>query len=66
MNKIDFRKNASGLPDPTFYQAMLAADAESDRVRDLIKHIKYICKAEGFSIENRITLKSNETGKLYK
>ena len=64
--KIDFRKNASGYTDPTFFEAMQNLDAESDQVRKLIKYIKHLCDKEGFSIDNRIALKSNRTGKVYK
>lgn len=66
----DYRKNASGLYDPTAYEAITHVDreaAESDvRFYKLLHTIFHICELAGFNVQGRLTLKDQVTGKIYK
>jgi hypothetical protein len=69
----ELKKNASGYPDPTAYQAIMHADAEMEqryedyeRYRKTIGCVLRICELAGFSVDERIILKDNRTGKVYK
>jgi hypothetical protein len=69
MNKDYF--NASGLPDPTAFEAMQHINAEerqlaADRVNRLIKQLKAIIGENGFTLEKRIELRDTRTGILFK
>ena len=63
-------RNASGHPDPTAYRAMKNIEAgESDeweRHHKLIGCLLRICELSGFSLEERIVVRDNRTGKVWR
>lgn len=66
MNDRDLRKNASGCPDPTAYQAMKNIDREDENFHKLLHTIFNICELSGFRIEGRIVLVDEVTGKVWR
>lgn len=62
----DPRKNDKGYPDPTPYKAIKNIEKEEDRLRKLIRTIRYICDLAGFDIEGRIILIDRKTGKEWR
>ena len=66
----DLRKNASGLPDPTAYEAIMHVDSEQNkndiRFYKLIHTIFHVCELAGFELEGRITLRDRKTGKVWR
>jgi len=66
MKGDNLRKNASGYSDPTAYQAIMNADADSARCNKLIYMIKDMCDLAGFKVDGRITLIDQETGKVWR
>lgn len=62
--------NSSGYPDPTAYDAISAAtreEAETDeKVRNLIKVLKYTIDLAGFDLVARIEVRHRKSGKIYK
>ena len=66
MKNCDIRKNGSGYFDPTAYEAIKKADAESARFHKLLDTIFNICELAGFHIEGRIVVRDKETGKVWK
>lgn len=56
--------NSEHYPDPTAGQAL--ENIEKERINTLIKLIKDIIRKHDFTLLNRIELKDNETGKIYK
>lgn len=67
-NDRELRRNASGYYDPTAYHAIKNADAqmELERFHKLLGAIKDICELSGFSIEERIVLKDDYTGRIWR
>lgn len=57
-------RNSEHYPDPTAGQAL--ENIEKERINKLIKLIKDIIRKNDFTLLNRIELKDNETGKIYK
>lgn len=66
INTTDLRKNGEGYSDPTAYAAIKKADAEHDRMSKVIREIKEICASSGFSVEERIVLKDEKTGRIWR
>ena len=66
MNDRDLRRNASGCPDPTAYQAIKNIDREDENFHKLLHTIFYICNAAGFEIEGRIVLIDKKTGRIWR
>lgn len=66
MNDRDLRRNASGCPDPTAYQAIKNIDREDENFHKLLHTIFDICEIYGFRIEGRIVLVDEVTGKVYR
>lgn len=66
----DIRKNGEGYSDPTAYKAirnsMKDKDPDSERFHKLLYAIRDICDLAGFSIEERIILKDERTGKVWR
>ena len=58
-------RNGSGYYDPTAYEAIKRAE-ERDRFKKLLGCILRICELAGFSVESRIVLKDERTGKIWK
>lgn len=58
--------NASGLPDPTAYEAIKEVSAEELRFQTLIKTLKNVIRLSDFELENRIELRDRRTGRTYR
>lgn len=65
MSKDDLRKNGDGYSDPTAYKAIKNVD-EDDRFHKLLDTIFSICELSDFHIEERIVIKDNKTGKIWR
>lgn len=67
---MDQRKlNASGCKDMTAFKALEnVTREEKDRARldKLLATIFYICDLAGFHLENRLVLKDEETGRVWR
>ena len=59
-------ENNSGCHDPTAYHAMKPIQDEEQRVSELIKVLKYIIRAAGFDLLNRIEVKDRKSGRTYR
>lgn len=63
-------KNAEGYADPTASVAIGQVSREEHeadkRAYDLVKVLKYIIRAAGFELTERVQLKDTKTGKEYK
>lgn len=59
-------ENNSGLPDPTAYAATRPISDEEQRVGELVKVLKYIIRAAGFDLTNRIELRDRRSGRTYR
>lgn len=63
-------KNSEGYSDPTASIAIGAVskdEADADkRAYDLVKVLKYIIRAAGFELTERVQLKDTKTGRVYK
>lgn len=56
--------NHEHYPDPTAGQAL--ENIERERITEVIKLLKEIIRKYDFTLVNRIELRDNRTGKLYK
>lgn len=66
MNNRNLKKNVSGYQDLTAYKAIKNADADNDRFYKLLRAIFSICELSGFRLEERIVLKDEKTGKVWR
>ena len=70
MNVRNPRRNAEGYPDPTAYlgtKEVIKEGSEADkRAYDLVKVLKYIIRAAGFELIERIQLRDTKSGREYK
>ena len=66
----DPRKNAEGYADPTAYNDMKKVVREEDdadkRAFELVGVLKFIIRAAGFELTERIQLKDKRTGRVYR
>ena len=66
----DPRKNAEGYTDPTAYSGMKKVIREEDdadkRASELVGVLKFIIRAAGFELIERIQLKDKRTGRVYR
>lgn len=66
----DPRKNAEGYTDPTAYNGMKKVVREEDdadkRASELVGVLKFIIRAAGFELIERIQLKDRRTGRVYR
>lgn len=64
----DLMMNGSGIKDDTAYQAMkLCEDDDRDmRFKKLLRTIFAMCELSDFELINRVELKDNKTGKMYR
>ena len=66
----DPRKNAEGYADPTAYNGMKKVVKEEDdadkRASELVGVLKFIIRAVGFELIERIQLKDRRTGRVYR
>lgn len=61
--------NAEGYPDPTAYEAIKNLEEraiEKERHSKLIGCILRVCELAGFSVEERIILRDNRTGRVWR
>ena len=66
MNNRDPRKNTSGLPDPTAYEALEIVNQEDAKFRKLLHTIFNLCELSGFGIQGRIVLVDEKTGRIWR
>ena len=57
--------NASGCKDLTAYKALRNIDSEK-RFKKLLAEIFRVCNKYGFHLEERITVRDKETGKIWR
>lgn len=65
----NLKKNGSGYPDPTAYEAIKHAEKETKeekRFRSFIGCILRICELSGYHLEERIVVKDKATGKIWR
>lgn len=63
----DLKYNGARYLDLTAYEAIKKVEAdELDRFNKLLAIIKGTCEIAGFKIENRIVLRDERTGKVWK
>ncbi|WP_415928543.1 hypothetical protein [[Ruminococcus] lactaris] len=62
----NLKKNGDGYYDPTAYKAIKAAEEETVKFQKLLDTIFNICELSGFHIEGRITIKSKNTGRIWR
>lgn len=70
MNVKNPKLNAEGYADPTAYMGMrdvIKTESEADkRAFDLVKVLKYIIRAAGFELIERIQLRDTKSGREYR
>ena len=59
-------RNNEGYHDPTPYYILKKEQLDEERFKRLMATIFYICENAGFHIEERIVIKDNRTGKIYR
>lgn len=67
----EVKYNGSGYYDPTPYEAIKRIEGdpspgEAERFKKVLKTIFMICEISGFTLEGRITLKDNESGRVWR
>lgn len=62
----DPRRNASGCLDLTAYQAIKNVEEETERFNKLLRTIFSICELAEFHVEERIVLRDERTGKVWR
>ena len=62
----DLRKNSEGYSDPTAYEAMKNLDRDDERFHKLLHTIFDMCELAGFHLEERIVLRDEQTGKIWR
>ena len=62
------RKNTSGCPDPTAYEALqnLTKEQEVERLNKLLSTIRYISDMAGFEIVERIIFRDKKSRKIWR
>lgn len=66
-NEKDLKYNGQHYIDLTAYDAIKHMDSEeNERFNKTLHILKSICDIAGFSIENRIILKDNKTGRIWR
>jgi hypothetical protein len=68
-NDNDLKRNKSGYPDPTAYEAIMHLNTQTkpvDRFYKLLDAIYIMCDVAGFTIKDPIVLEDKETKKIYK
>lgn len=73
MHDHELMRNGSGYPDPTAYEAIKRIeekksqnDSDHDKYMKLVGCILRICELSNFHLEERLVLRDNETGKVYR
>lgn len=59
-------ENSSGYPDPTAYEAEKNISAEEKRKNELIYALKYIIRTADFELLNRLEVRDNKTGRIWR
>lgn len=65
-NDKELRRNGSGYADPTACEAMQNILDEKARLQKVLTAIFAVCDAADFHIEERIVIRDNRTGKVYR
>ena len=65
-NDKDLKYNESHYLDLTAYDAIKNIEKEDERFNKVLHILKSICDIADFSIENRIILKDNKTGRIWR
>lgn len=65
-NEKNPKYNESHYLDLTAYDAIKNIEKEDERFNKVLHILKSICDIAGFSIENRIILKDNRTGRIWR
>lgn len=65
-NPNDLKRNGSGYLDLTAYDAISKTDGDSERFHKLLETIFNVCELSGFHLENRIVVKDEKTGKIWR
>ena len=58
--------NPSGCKDMTPYEAIRNVDKEEKRVKKVITTLLTICELAGYHVEERIVLRDNRTGRVWR
>ena len=69
MAQENLKKNAEGYSDPTAYKAIKSMENENkadERFHRLLDTIFSICELSGFHIEDRMVIKDNKTGNIWR
>lgn len=68
--KLSRRTNGEGYSDPTASVALglirKEEQEEEQEVRELIKTVRSVIRLAGYELENRICVKSEKSGRIYK
>lgn len=65
----DLKKNGSGYPDPTAYEAIKHIEGDSEdniRFYKLLHTIFHICEIAGFELKGRVTIRDRKTGRIWR
>ena len=65
-NEKDLKYNGSHYLDLTAYDAIKHVEKDEERFNKTLHILKSICDIADFSIENRIILKDNKTGRIWR
>ena len=63
------KKNDSGCPDPTAYEAIVNVmneEMEKERFHKLLKTVFNLCELSGFYLEEHIVVKDKRTGRIWR
>lgn len=59
-------ENNSGAKDPTAFEGSKAVVQMEDRLRELMKCLRYVARMAGFDIIGRIEFRDLKTGRKYR
>lgn len=64
----NLQRNGEGYVDPTAYQALknIEGDPSYKRFHALLEVIFRVCSLAGFHLEERIVVRDNKTGKIWR
>lgn len=65
-NDRELKRNGSGYVDPTACEAMKNVLDEKARLQKVLTAIFAVCDAADFHIEERIVIRDNRTGIIYR
>lgn len=62
----ELKRNGSGYLDPTAEKAIRSVDAEHDKFMEFLEVVFYLCRMNGYHLEERIVVKDKATGKVWR